>query len=152
MILAAYRDTGYNIILLLHIVAVIAAFAPTVVNPLLERHLAREGGASSLPAWAAFAHDYTKKIVMGSLVLALITGILMVVMSDELIEFSEMWISLSFLVWFAIAGVVSALVGKGQRLVAAGDMKGRELLAKGGPIVVVLLLVMLYLMIFKPGA
>lgn len=152
MILAAYRDTGYNIILLLHIVAVIAAFAPTVVNPLLERHLARDGGAGTLQAWAGFAHGYTKRIVVGSLVLALITGILMIVMSDELIEFSDLWISLSFLVWIAIAGVVTAMVGKGQRLVAAGDMKGRELLAKGGPIVVGLLLVALYLMIFKPGA
>lgn len=152
MILAAYRDTGYNIILLLHIVAVIAAFAPTVVNPLLERHLARDGGAGTLQAWAAFAHDYTKKIVMGSLGLALITGIIMIVMSDELIEFSDMWISLSFLVWLALAGVLSAMVGKGQRLVAAGDASGRDLLAKAGPIVVVLLLAMLYLMIFKPGA
>lgn len=152
MVLAAYRDTGYNIILLLHIVAVIAAFAPTVVNPLLERHLAREGGDSTLQTWAAFAHEYTKKIVMGSLGVALITGIIMIVMSDELIEFSDMWISLSFLVWFALAGVVSAMVGKGQRLVAAGDASGRELLAKAGPIVAVLLLVMLYLMIFKPGA
>src|SRR3546814_14748886 len=89
-----------------------AAFAPTVVNPLLERHLARDGGAGTLQAWAAFAHDYTKKIVMGSLGLALITGIIMIVMSDELIEFSDMWISLSFLVWLALAGVLSAMVGK----------------------------------------
>src|SRR3546814_8737416 len=73
----------------------------------------------------------------------------MIVMSDELIEFSDMWISLSFLVWLALAGVLSAMVGKGQRLVAAGDASGRDLLAKAGPIVVVLLLAMLYLMIFK---
>src|SRR3546814_14430644 len=70
VILAAYRDTGYNIILLLHIVAVIAAFAPTVVNPLLERHLARDGGAGTLQAWAAFAPDSTRKTAMGSLGLA----------------------------------------------------------------------------------
>ncbi|MCO8127325.1 CopD family protein [Acidimicrobiia bacterium EGI L10123] len=152
MVLAAYADTGYNILLLLHIVAVIAAFAPTVVNPLLERHLARQGGDTTLQSWAGFAHDYTKKIVMGSLVVALLTGILMIVVSDEVIEFSDTWISLSFLVWFAIAGVVSGMVGKGQRLLASGDAKGRDVLAKAGPIVVVLLLVMLYLMIFKPGA
>jgi uncharacterized membrane protein len=152
VVFAAYADTGYNILLLLHIVAVIAAFAPTAVNPLLERHLARNGGDVALQSWADFAHDYTKKIVMGSLVVALVTGILMIVVSDEVIEFSDTWISLSFLVWFAIAGVVSGMVGKGQRLVAAGDAKGRDVLAKAGPIVVVLLLVMLYLMIFKPGA
>lgn len=158
MILAAYDDTGYNILLVLHIVAVLVAFAPAAINPLLERHLVRNGGEAALQSWAGFAHGYTKKIAMGALVVALLSGILMVVMSgvegtDENVwEFSQLWISLAFLVWFAIAGVVSGLIAKGERLMAAGDMKGRELLAKGGPIATVLLLVMLYLMVFKPGA
>jgi uncharacterized membrane protein len=152
VVLAAYADTGYNILLLLHIVAVVVAFAPAAINPLLERYLVRNGGDAALQTWAGFARDYTKKIALSALVVALVTGILMIVVSDEVIEFSDTWISLAFLVWFAIAGVVSALILKGERLVAAGDMKGRELLAKGGPIATVLLLVMLYLMIFKPGA
>lgn len=152
MVLAAYADTGYNILLLLHIVAVLVAFAPAAINPLLERHLARNGGDAALQSWAGFAHGYTKKIAMGGLVVALLSGILMIVVSDEVIEFSDTWISLAFLVWFAIAGVVSGMIGKGERLIAAGDMKGREVLAKGGPIATVLLLVMLYLMVFKPGA
>ena len=152
MVLAAYADTGYNILLLLHIVAVVVAFAPAAINPLLERYLVRNGGDAALQTWAGFARDYTKKIALSALVVALVTGILMIVVSDDVIEFSDTWISLAFLVWFAIAGVVSALILKGERLVAAGDMKGRELLAKGGPIATVLLLVMLYLMIFKPGA
>jgi uncharacterized membrane protein len=152
VVLAAYADTGYNILLLLHIVAVVVAFAPAAINPLLERYLVRNGGDAALQTWAGFARDYTKKIALSALVVALVTGILMIVVSDDVIEFSDTWISLAFLVWFAIAGVVSALILKGERLVAAGDMKGRELLAKGGPIATVLLLVMLYLMIFKPGA
>lgn len=158
MILAAYEDTGYDILLLLHIVSVLVAFAPAAINPLLERHFVRNGGDAVLQSWAGFARDYTKKIALSALVVALVTGVLMVLLSgvegtDESVwEFSQTWISLAFLVWFAIAGVVSALILKGERLVAAGDMKGRELLAKGGPIATVLLLVMLYLMIFKPGA
>lgn len=152
MILAAYEDTGYDILLLLHIVSVLVAFAPAAINPLLERHFVRNGGDAVLQSWAGFARDYTKKIALSALVVALVTGVLMIVVSDEFWEFSDTWISLAFLVWFAIAGVVSALILKGERLVAAGDMKGRELLAKGGPIATVLLLVMLYLMIFKPGA
>lgn len=151
MILAALRDTGYNIILLVHVVAVVVAFAPAAINPLLERHYVRNGGDAALQTWAGFTRDYTKKITLSALVLLLVTGILMILMSDDAWEFSDTWISLSFLVWFAIAGVVSAMILKGERLVAAGDMKGRELLAKGGPIATVLLLVMLYLMIFKPG-
>lgn len=158
MILAAYDDTGYNLLLLLHIVAVLVAFAPAAINPLLERYFVRNGGEAALQSWAGFARDYTKKIALSSLVVVLITGILLIVMSsvegqeDNLWEFDQTWISLAFLVWIAIGGVVSALILKGEKLVAAGDMKGRELLAKGGPIATVLLLVMLYLMIFKPGA
>lgn len=158
MILAAYEDTGYDILLLLHIVAVLVAFAPAAINPLLERHFARSGPEGAMQSWAGFAHGYTKKIAMGALVVVLLSGVLMIVMSgvegsDETVwEFSQTWISLAFLVWFAIAGVVSGMIGKGERLIAAGDVKGRELLAKGGPIATVLLLVMLYLMIFKPGA
>ncbi|HEU5082479.1 MAG TPA: hypothetical protein VFU14_04005 [Acidimicrobiales bacterium] len=152
MILAAYDDTGYNLLLLLHIVAVLVAFAPAAINPLLERYFVRNGGEAALQSWAGFARDYTKKIALSSLVVVLITGILLIVMSDDAWEFDQTWISLAFLVWIAIGGVVSALILKGEKLVAAGDMKGRELLAKGGPIATVLLLVMLYLMIFKPGA
>jgi uncharacterized membrane protein len=152
VVLAAVRDTGYNLILLLHILAVVVAFAPTAINPLLERHFAAHGGDSALQGWAGFAREYTKKFVLGALVVLIVTGVLMIVMSDGVWEFSQAWISLAFLVWFAIAGVVSALTLKGERLVSSGDMKGRELIAKGGPIATVLLLVMLYLMIFKPGA
>ena len=158
MILAAYDDTGYNILLLLHIVSILVAFAPAAINPLLERYLVRNAGEGELRTWAGFARDYTKKIALSALVVALVTGVLMIVLSgvegtDENVwEFSQAWISLAFLVWFAIAGVVSALILKGERLLDAGDMKGRELIAKGGPIATVLLLVMLYLMIFKPGA
>ena len=152
MILAAYRDTGYNIILLVHIVAVVVAFAPAAINPLLERYFAANDSAATMQSWSAFARDYTKKLSLPAIVLLLITGVIMILLSDEAIEFSDLWVSLSFLVWFALAGVVSALILKGERLLAAGDMKGRELIAKGGPIGTVLVLVMLYLMIFKPGA
>ena len=152
MILAALNDTGYNIILLVHIVAVIVAFAPAAINPLLERYFAANDSAATMQSWAGFARDYTKKVSLSALVLLLITGVLMVLLSDDAWEFSQTWISLAFLVWFALAGVVSALILKGERLMAAGDMKGRELVAKGGPIGTLLLLVMLYLMIFKPGA
>lgn len=152
MVLAAYRDTGYNILLLVHIVAVVVAFAPAAINPLLERYFAANSTEATMQTWAGFARDYTKKISLSAIVLLLITGVLMVLLSDDVIEFSDTWISLSFLVWFAIAGVVSALILKGERLMAAGDMKGRELVAKGGPVVTLLVLVMLYLMIFKPGA
>ena len=151
MILAAVRDDFYNVILLIHIVSFLVAFAPAAINPLLDRYFEQNGGESALQNWAKFGANYTAKLSLGGLGVLLITGVFMILLSDDVWEFSQTWISLAFVVWFAIAGVVSAMILKGERLMASGDMSGRALVAKGGPIATLLGLVMLYLMIFKPG-
>lgn len=140
----------YNLLLLVHIIAVVVTFAPAAINPLLEKHFAENGGEAVLTNWAGFTASYTSKVALPGLVVILLTGVWMIVDFDGW-EFSQTWISLSFLVWFAIGGVVSAMILKGEKKLAAGDMSGRSLVAKGGPIATVLLVVMLYLMIFKPG-
>lgn len=151
MLLAAVRDDFYNLVLLVHIVAFLVAFAPAAINPLLEKYFEKNGGDAALQNWAGFSVSYTSKISLGSLGVLLLTGVALIPLSDGVWEFSQTWISLAFLVWFAIGGVVSAMILKGEKAVAAGDMKGRELIAKGGPIATLLLVVTLYLMIFKPG-
>ncbi len=60
-------------------------------------------------------------------------------------EFSDTFVSLAFVVWIAMNGVFHALVLAGQK---QGDAKKAE---NGQAIMTVLLLVMLYLMIWKPG-
>ncbi len=152
MVLAAFRDDTYNVVLLIHIIAVIVSFAPAAINPLLGSYLEKNGGDPVVRSWAGFTANYTQRIALPGLVVLLVTGVLMIVLSDEVLEFSDTWISLAFLVWFGISGVVSAMILKGEKQVAGGDMKGMQLVAKGGPIATVLLLIMLYLMIFKPGA
>jgi uncharacterized membrane protein len=152
MLFAAYRDDTYNIFLFLHIVAVVVAFAPAIINPMLESYFKKSGGDSALQNWAGFTSTYTRTFALGALVVLLGTGIVMIILSDEVIEFSDVWISISFLLWFAIAGVVSAMILKGEKQVAGGDMTGAKLIARGGTIATVLALIVLYLMVFKPGA
>jgi hypothetical protein len=48
--------------------------------------------------------------------------------------------------------VVSAMILKGEKQVARGEMAGAKLIARGGTIATVLALIVLYLMVFKPGA
>lgn len=151
MIIAAIGDVSYDLMLLIHLAAVVVTFAPAAINPLLERHFEKNGGEPVLRNWAGFSAFYTSRISLSGLVVLLVTGVLMIVLSDDVWEFSQTWISLSFLVWFAIGGVVSAMILKGEKQMAAGDSSGRALVAKGGPIATVLLVVMLYLMVFKPG-
>jgi len=79
-------------------------------------------------------------------------GILMVVLSDEVWEFSDAWISGAFLVWFALLGVLFGLLVPAERKAAAGDAGAARKVSMFGGFIHLLLVVMLYLMIFKPGA
>ena len=151
MLIAAIGDVSYDLVLLIHLLAVVVTFAPAAMNPLLERHFENNGGEPVLRNWAGFSAFYTSRISLSGLVVLLVTGVLLILLSDDVWEFSQTWISLAFLVWFAIGGVVSAMILKGEKQLAAGDSAGRALIAKGGPIATVLFVVMLYLMVFKPG-
>lgn len=150
VIAATPEDASYQIVLLIHIVSFLVAFAPAAINPLLESHFAKNADDATMQNWAKFSSGYTARISLGALGLLFITGLILVLMFDGW-EFSQTWISLAFLVWFAIGGVVSAMILKGEKQIASGDMSGRDLVAKGGPIATVLMVIMLYLMIFKPG-
>lgn len=152
MVLAALRDDTYNLFLFLHLVSFLVAFAPAVINPMLERYFIRSGGDPALQNWAGFTSTYTRTFGLGGLVSLLVTGIVMIILSDDAWEFSDAWISLAFLLWFAICGVVTAMILKGEKQVAGGDMAGGKLIAKGGAIATVLGAIVLYLMVFKPGA
>lgn len=152
VLLAAIRDDSYNVVLLIHIVAFLVAFAPAVINPFLEAYFRKNGGEPVIRTWAGFTHPYTQRTAMGGLVVLLVTGVLMILMSDDVIEFSDTWISLAFVVWFAITGVVSGMIGRGERQVAEGNAAAIDLVKKGGTVGTILLAVMLYLMVFKPGS
>jgi uncharacterized membrane protein len=128
-------DTGYRIFFLLHILSVIVAFAPVVISVLPG---GREGALGMLDRT-------TRTVYSPALILTGFFGIMLIVTSDELFEFSDTWISLSFVVWIAMNGVFHALVLVGQK---ANDEKKVN---NGQAIMTVLLVVMLYLMIWKPG-
>ena len=145
MIVAAVGDGTYNLALFLHIVFALVAFAPTVRSAI-------DATLGSSADDGAGGVDYTRMFSLGGLVAIFLTGIAMILLSDEVIEFSDTWISLSFLVWFAIGGVLSALVLKGHKMLAAGDAQGRSKVVLGNQITTVLVLVAVYLMVFKPGA
>jgi uncharacterized membrane protein len=93
----------------------------------------------------------TKRVYFPALVLTAAFGIGLVLVSDDAWGFDQAWVSLSFLVWIALCGVVSGIIMPGERKVGGGDVSAMKQVAMGGQIATVLLLVMLYLMIWKPG-
>jgi hypothetical protein len=129
-------STGFKILFFLHILTVVVAFAPAVVALV-------PGGRDG----AIGVVEKAGRIVYApALILAGLFGILLVVTSpSDVFKFDQTWVSLAFVVWIAMNGVFHALVLAGQR---QGD-EGKVF--NGEAIMTVLLLIMLYLMIWKPG-
>jgi len=133
-------STGFKIFLFLHILSVIVAFAPVVLSVVPS---SREGVLGSL--------EETGRVVYApALILAGLFGILCVVTSSvggvRVFEFSDTWVSLAFVVWIAMNGVFHAMVLAGQR------QNDERRVVNGQAVMTVLLIIMVYLMIWKPGS
>jgi uncharacterized membrane protein len=151
MVIAAYRTGVYNVLLLLHIVAIVAAFAPAVIHPILGAQTQADGEPVASTVGAHMATN-TRRVHLPALVVAGLLGLAMVFTSDDVWDFGQAWVSLSLLVWFALCGVVSGLIGPAERRVGQGDAGANRQVQLGGQIATVLVLAQLYLMIWKPGA
>lgn len=150
MLFAAYRDTGYNVVLFIHILAVIVAFAPGFVWPFVSVKLKKEGKPVG-PAIGDLAAGNTAKVHGPALVIAGIFGFGLVGMSEKLYTFSDPFVSAAMLVWFLIMGVVFGMMLPAEKKAAAGDEGADKIISMAGGILHLLLAVELYIMIFKPG-
>ena len=151
MVLAAFGDGVYKLLYLGHIVAFLVAFAPAVIHPIVTAQ-AKADGPESLTRLGGHLAANGRRIHLPALIALGALGLGMVLVSDDVWAFDQAWISLAFLAWLAICGVVSGLLLPAERQLAGGDLGAERQVALGGQIVTVLLLVMLYLMIWKPGA
>ena len=152
MVLAAGLDSGvYKLFLFLHIVAVVAAFAPLVVQTPLLRHLERSR-RGDIPAVVGGLLGNNRRVHAPSLILAGFFGILLVAMSDDVWKFSQMWVSLAFLVWIAMNGVLHGVQLPAQRKLAKGDRSMQQRLDLADGILALLFLLMVVLMIWRPGS
>jgi len=128
VLFSAVGDTSYELLLTLHIVAAVVAFAPPIVATI-------GGGTVPVATW---------RLTFYSLLATGLLGIILIV-SDDAWEFSQTWISLALLVWIVMAGVGAAVVVPALR----DGVKARA--ALGSQILTALLIVMVCLMVFKPG-
>lgn len=151
MLVAAIGDNAYNLMLVIHIAAVVVTFAPVILGPFQQSQLEATGGDDLVVKHAKSMKFFTSAISMGAFVVVLLTGLGMIFSSDEVIEFSDTWISVAFVLWIVIAGVISAVVGKGERLKSEGDVKGMNLVQWGSTVAVMLGVVAIWVMIDKPG-
>lgn len=149
---AAVTGNLYRALLLGHLLSILVAFAPAAVHPFLSAQTKAEGDDGAFRRQLANQAANGRRLYLPALVVAGGFGVAMVLVSDGVWGFGQTWVSLAFLVWLALAGVISGLLLPAERRAAAGDEAAERLVDRGGQIATVLLLVMLYLMIWKPGA
>ena len=74
-------------------------------------------------------------------------------MSDEVFKMSQGWLVAAIIIWIAMNGVLHAVIRPTEKVIAAGGstVAVEKKLAMGGGTISLLLLLQLYLMVFKPG-
>jgi hypothetical protein len=66
-------------------------------------------------------------------------------------KFSQVWIWLAVVIWLAMNGVLHAVLLPAERAVADGDQAAARRVDAAGGLLTLALVVMIYLMVFKPG-
>ena len=151
MIFAAVGDTSYNVLLLLHILSVAGALAPAIAHPVMNGQLKNlEPGPRN--AVYGFMARNSQRIYGTALILAGIFGFGLVGMSDDLYSLTDGWVIASIVLWIGWVGLIHAVLVPAERALAGGDSSAASRLNVANGLVAVAAVVLIILMIFKPGA
>jgi uncharacterized membrane protein len=151
----------YNAVLVLHILAAIIGFGGMFIAGFYGNESRNLPGREGL-AVAETTLKVTGQIPTVAVCAVPILGILLILMSEDAIKFSAMWISLSFLLYIVLMGLATGIqVPTIRKMVAmragADGASSMQVQAMGkkvatvGAIVNLLWVVILILMVFKPG-
>ena len=131
-------SNGYRFFGLLHILSAVVAFGPLFIYPSMQR-----AGAG---AEVAKLH---LRLSLPALVLTWVFGMGLVGMSKDNFEMSQTWIVLSLLCWVVAVAVSWFLI---RPSLGDSSESARSKLAAGIGVTHLIAVVILYLMVFKPGA
>ena len=152
----------YDLVLVLHILAVVIGFGGTFIASFYGAEGAKRQGGEGL----AIA-ETTMKVTSLAPTMAVYTvpilGILLILLSDDVWQFSDAWISLSFLLYIVIIVLAVTVhvpnirkmiaLRRGTEGVQTTEVEKRtRTAAVVGGILNLLWIAILFLMVFKPGA
>ena len=149
----------YNVVLVLHILAAIIGFGGMFIAGFYGIESRRLPGDEGLVV-AQATLKVSGQVPTVAVCAVPILGILLILMSEDVWQFSQAWISLSFLLYLVLMGLATGLqVPTIRKLVAlraaGGNATQVEALGKRaaavGAVVNVLWVITLALMVFKPG-
>ena len=150
MAFAATTGTGYKIMLLIHILSAFVAFAPAFVWPFVSMRL-RQTGEPVGPTLSRLAGGNSLKIHGPAFVVTGFVGFGLAGMSDKLYTMSQAWLSIAAVLWFVGMGIFFGILHPAEQKAAQGDAKAEKQIAMFSGILHLIVVVALYLMIWKPG-
>jgi len=150
MLLAAYRDTPYKIMLFAHILLIMIALSPAVVHTILFKLEAKRPDGDPA-AIARRVIGLPTKIYDGALIVGAVLGFGLISMSDDVISMGDTWVWLSIVLWIALMGLLHGLIYPTEAAIARGDEGAMAQMDKVGPLGVIIAIVLLFLMVVKPG-
>lgn len=148
-------DFLYNLLLFLHILSAMIGIGNYMLAGARAASASKAGGTA--PGAVGNAEYASGKIADIFIYLIFVTAILLIVLGDG-IEFSEMWISMSFLLYIVAVGISHAVMKPAARKLreigAAGGGEGvpalQQRMAVGGTVLNLLAVALLALMIWQP--
>jgi uncharacterized membrane protein len=146
-VLAAVNSTGYKVMLLIHILAVVIGFAPAWLTPVLMRLTAAGDKAA--------ADGLETSILRFSLPGIAVAGLLgfgLAGMSDKVYSMSQTWLSTAAVLWLILLAVIAFVARPAIKAFRDGDEGARKMVMMSTGITHLILVVTIGLMIWKPGA
>jgi uncharacterized membrane protein len=146
VVLAALNSTGYKIVLLIHVLAVIVGFAPMWLTPVMIRLTAAGDKAAADGLEVSIL-----RFSLPGIGLAGILGFGLAGMSEKVFKMSQAWLSIAAVLWVVLLALLFFVARPAIKAFRDGDAaaRGRIMMVTG--ISHLILVVTLYLMIFKPG-
>ena len=160
MILATVRDGAYDFVLLLHLVAVVVGFGGVLLNAVYG---AKAKARPPLEGAAIVEANFfvSTKVAEKAIYAVPLLGFALIGMSDSGYEFSQTWIIVSIILYVIGLGIAHAVLIPTQRAMIgylretppngpALEAAGKKL-ATFGPLSQVIFLLIMIMMIWKPG-
>lgn len=157
MIIAAYLGTGYKIMLFIHVLAMIVAFAPSFVWPFVSVGLRKAGDQDPAGTINRLNGGSSQRIYGPALAVGGLVGFGVAGMSkpssgaDPIFAMSQTWLMVAALVWVIMLGIYFGLLAPAEKKLAEGDRSVEKMIGMGTGIMHLLIVIALYLMVFKPG-
>lgn len=156
MLAAIYGSSLYKLMVLLHIFSAVVAFAPGWVWPVLNAKM-RKGEGVPGPV-RALVPVLSATVYGPALLLNGVFGALAVVFSADAgdgkyVEFSHAWVSIAFVLWFLMLGILFLALIPAERKEArqGATVEAASRVAMFGGMLHLLFLLQLINMIWQPG-